>query len=603
MKPGYEFVRLAVLVIAFLWLAMATAATAAAGKSSSRIKGGRMVCSPSFQHKKLIPNAAAGNVVGGHSRRRIRHRGTRYRTASNQVIDNREDAAAVGQEKSFPDHSKPSFWLRNACHDGFVVVKEKTRVLAQHEGLDKFDPEVKLVKQSCIDTGDLQRSGASRTSSATASSQAEVMTRLYSPSQDRYICFNHRGRVRAVKSKRAERMGRLCAFYERLVPDLSAAAAVSSDGGKSAVSVYINLQSAADPDWYLGFGPNPRHKHGLKHHLGIVHTPEGYRAALPRKMPMTGSKASSSSSQRRSKKKHPTTTTKRNNANRRRRLRLRRRLRRPRLASKDVQLQVAKRCDFLFATGTYVRQDPEVARRREWSGLYHHLNRNSAKQNGGRRRHGGGAGDHRRHQQQRGQEQQQQREQSGEGRKSGVQTTKEITKTATSTITTTTTTYHPRSESLSVATPAAPFSAPPLQQQQQHAEVSRKDKNTQKLMISSQSEETAVNVPAQAAAAAEEIKVRTRPLGKKVVAAASAEKAASLALKPHASQPASSKGKEWLQQQRRRRILLEKYRRLLRKKSKHQGGASARQGSYLYLHNRKVKVPKKAPTASKQLLQ
>ena len=34
-----------------------------------------------------------------------------------------------------------SFWLRNACHKGFVVIKEQKKVLAQHEGLNQHDEE------------------------------------------------------------------------------------------------------------------------------------------------------------------------------------------------------------------------------------------------------------------------------------------------------------------------------------------------------------------------------------------------------------------------------------------------------------------------------
>ena len=137
-------------------------------------------------------------------------------------------------------------------------------------------------------------------------------------------------------------MGRLCAFFERRIPD----PLMTEAGGHSDVSVYINLQSAHNPDWYLGFGPNPRHKNGLKHNLGMVHTQEGYRAALPRRMPMFG-------------------------ANRLRKHRYRRRRRK--LASKDVQLQVRKRCDYKFATGKFVSHDLESRRRQEWSGLFNHL--------------------------------------------------------------------------------------------------------------------------------------------------------------------------------------------------------------------------------------
>ena len=34
-----------------------------------------------------------------------------------------------------------SFWLQNACHKGFVVIKEQKKVLAQHEGLNQHDEE------------------------------------------------------------------------------------------------------------------------------------------------------------------------------------------------------------------------------------------------------------------------------------------------------------------------------------------------------------------------------------------------------------------------------------------------------------------------------
>ena len=83
-------------------------------------------------------------------------------------------------------------------------------------------------------------------------------------------------------------MGRLCAFYERTVPD----SVMASSGGydDSGVSTYINLQSAHRADWYLGFGPNqsPRHRPANRGSggLGLVHTRDGHRAALPRRMPM-----------------------------------------------------------------------------------------------------------------------------------------------------------------------------------------------------------------------------------------------------------------------------------------------------------------------------
>ena len=56
-------------------------------------------------------------------------------------------AGAAGRLADAPGQDDPprtSFWLRNKCHDGFVVVKEKTRVLAQHEGLDRHNEEGKF---------------------------------------------------------------------------------------------------------------------------------------------------------------------------------------------------------------------------------------------------------------------------------------------------------------------------------------------------------------------------------------------------------------------------------------------------------------------------
>ena len=68
-------------------------------------------------------------------------------------------------------------------------------------------------------------------------------------------------------------MGNLCAFYENPVPE----PAHSAHHGR----VYINLQSAYNANWYLGFGPE-KSAHGG--HKGRVLTPEGYEALLPRRM-------------------------------------------------------------------------------------------------------------------------------------------------------------------------------------------------------------------------------------------------------------------------------------------------------------------------------
>ena len=68
-------------------------------------------------------------------------------------------------------------------------------------------------------------------------------------------------------------MGNLCAFYENPVAE----PVHSTHHGR----VYVNLQSAYNANWYLGFGPE-KSAHGG--HKGRVLTPEGYEALLPRRM-------------------------------------------------------------------------------------------------------------------------------------------------------------------------------------------------------------------------------------------------------------------------------------------------------------------------------
>ena len=74
---------------------------------------------------------------------------------------------------------KCSCW--NVAIDGFHILLEALTNLPSSFS----SVAVKLVKESCV-------AGDPRTSS--------LMTRLYSPSQDRYICFNQKGKVRAMVS-------------------------------------------------------------------------------------------------------------------------------------------------------------------------------------------------------------------------------------------------------------------------------------------------------------------------------------------------------------------------------------------------------------------
>jgi len=211
MKPSYEFLRLAVLVIAYLLpLAVGDMAMSAVHQQQqlpaarrtqisggvSRGGGGRLICASPHPNRNEITSfgvLSSSSSSWGQSRRSRKSRLLQARltaaaaaasTADNEVGGHHRRVAADYAEEGGGGGGE-AFWLRNKCHDGFVVVKEKTRVLAQHEGLDKFNTEIKLIKESCV-------AGDPKTSS--------LMTRLYSPSQERYICFNRKGKVRAVVS-------------------------------------------------------------------------------------------------------------------------------------------------------------------------------------------------------------------------------------------------------------------------------------------------------------------------------------------------------------------------------------------------------------------
>ena len=64
-------------------------------------------------------------------------------------------------------------------------------------------------------------------------------------------------------------------------------------GGQPDAAIYVNLQSAFNNNWYLGFGPNPLRKRrrnkkkkikNSHFHRGIVYTRDGNEATLTRKM-------------------------------------------------------------------------------------------------------------------------------------------------------------------------------------------------------------------------------------------------------------------------------------------------------------------------------
>ena len=58
----------------------------------------------------------------------------------NSIVNNIDESLEnLGLANSINYES--SFWLQNACHKGFVVIKEHKKVLAQHEGLNQHDEE------------------------------------------------------------------------------------------------------------------------------------------------------------------------------------------------------------------------------------------------------------------------------------------------------------------------------------------------------------------------------------------------------------------------------------------------------------------------------
>jgi len=252
----------------------------------------------------------------------------RRRITNELITSNTADNILSREGRSYESDNQinfeSSFWLRNACHNGFVVIKEPKqpkRVLAQHEGINQHDKEVELIKESCIDED------------ADFYDQIKIKTRLYSPSADRYICFTKKGKIRPMRRTRAERLGNLCAFYENIVPDST----MTVNGEQSDAAHYVTFQSAYNKKWYLGFGPNPLKKNRKKRmknshfHRGVVYTRDGNKATFTRKMV--------------------------SNPKKNRNL--------PALVKTD-------RCDFRFHTGRYTPHNVE----KEWKGLYEHVSQN-----------------------------------------------------------------------------------------------------------------------------------------------------------------------------------------------------------------------------------
>ena len=74
----------------------------------------------------------------------------RRRITNELITSNTADNILSREGRSYESDNQinfeSSFWLRNACHNGFVVIKEPKqpkRVLAQHEGINQHDKEGK----------------------------------------------------------------------------------------------------------------------------------------------------------------------------------------------------------------------------------------------------------------------------------------------------------------------------------------------------------------------------------------------------------------------------------------------------------------------------
>lgn len=152
----YRNLRFAVLVIALLAMSMDPSSSGKARAHAASMEGRRrsLVCArhtPTPLINSYVPKSSFSTPA--RSRRKAR----KLSSFLPDVDDNSVSRSFTQHERgvlSFPRRTFPAaaqdvansedaFWLRNVCHHGFVVVKEKNRVLAQHEGLNKHNVEGK----------------------------------------------------------------------------------------------------------------------------------------------------------------------------------------------------------------------------------------------------------------------------------------------------------------------------------------------------------------------------------------------------------------------------------------------------------------------------
>lgn len=128
---------------------------------------------------------------------------------------------------------------------------------------------------------------------------------------------------------RADRMGNLCAFYERA---LTSRRHQKYGHSNPPNGPYFNLQSAHNPRWYMGFGPTTpkgRRRHGLRY------SPQGHALSLPRRM-----------------------------------------------GRHDRRVRPKARCDFRFYKGHFrSRKTPEVSQSSPWAGIFRKIELQDHKEN------------------------------------------------------------------------------------------------------------------------------------------------------------------------------------------------------------------------------
>lgn len=183
--------------------------------------------------------------------------------SKNKSPKNNNNKMVARQNSKLECHpSQESIWLMNQCHHGYVAVLPDRRVVS----LDANEPNNKLVefsRESCR--------------SPNSGPWDPIKTRLFSKSQQRYLCFNRRGRLRSVTPRRAELMGDYCAFYDRA----GASPRHLKHAHPNPPTSYITLQSAQNPKWYMGFGPNTKR---ARRNLGLNFYRGNIPISLPRKM-------------------------------------------------------------------------------------------------------------------------------------------------------------------------------------------------------------------------------------------------------------------------------------------------------------------------------